>query len=78
MRGRARPDDEPVQPVKLDGWSMAYQLTSLGAEVDTLHSDAAAMTASGRWRPGPPKSWRSATSVSRQMRIWWHWTTCWQ
>jgi hypothetical protein len=42
MRGRARPDDEPVQPVKLDGWSMAYQLTSLGAEVDTLDSDAAA------------------------------------
>jgi hypothetical protein len=36
MRGRARPDDEPVQPVKLDGWSMAYQLTSLGISVLAL------------------------------------------
>jgi hypothetical protein len=30
MRGCAQPDEEPVQPAKLDGFSMAYQLTSLG------------------------------------------------
>jgi hypothetical protein len=36
MRGRARPDEEPVQPAELDGWSMAYQLTSLGISVLAL------------------------------------------
>jgi hypothetical protein len=33
MRGHARPDDEPGWPAKLDGQSMAYQLTSLGISV---------------------------------------------
>jgi DNA-binding PadR family transcriptional regulator len=36
MRGRAQPDEEPVQPAKLDGWSMTYQLTSLGVSVLAL------------------------------------------
>jgi Transcriptional regulator PadR-like family len=36
MQGRAHPDEEPVQPAKLDGWSMPYQLTSLGISVLAL------------------------------------------
>src|SRR5271165_3713666 len=36
MRGRAQPDEEPVQPANPDGWSMAYQLTSLGISVLAL------------------------------------------
>jgi DNA-binding PadR family transcriptional regulator len=36
MRGRAQPDEAPVQPAKLDGWSMTYQLTSLGISVLAL------------------------------------------
>ena len=36
MRGRAQPNDGPVQPADLDGWSMAYQLTSLGISVLAL------------------------------------------
>ena len=35
-RGSAEPDEEPVQPAKLGGWSMAYQLTSLGISVLAL------------------------------------------
>ena len=31
-------------------------------------------TASGRWRPGLPRSWRFATPVSHQVDIWWRWT----
>jgi DNA-binding PadR family transcriptional regulator len=34
--GSAEPDEEPVQPAKLGGWSMAYQLTSLGVSVLAL------------------------------------------
>src|ERR1700744_4314055 len=33
MRGHARPNDEPGRPAKLDGQSMAYQLTALGISV---------------------------------------------
>ena len=36
MRGHARPNDEPRRPAKLDGQSMAYQLTSLGISVLAL------------------------------------------
>ena len=36
MRRSAEPDEEPVQPAKLGGWSMAYQLTSLGISVLAL------------------------------------------
>src|SRR6201996_9424625 len=33
MRGHAGPNDEPGRPAKLDGQSMAYQLTALGISV---------------------------------------------
>jgi hypothetical protein len=36
MRGHARPNGEPGRPAKLDGQSMAYQLTSLGISVLAL------------------------------------------
>ena len=36
MRRSAEPDEEPVQPAKQGGWSMAYQLTSLGVSVLAL------------------------------------------
>src|ERR1700730_15302442 len=36
MRGHARPTDAPGRPAKLDGQSMAYQLTSLGISVLAL------------------------------------------
>ena len=36
MRGHAQPNDEPGRPAKLDGQSMAYQLTSLGISVLAL------------------------------------------
>ncbi len=35
-RAARRSDEEPVRPAKLDGWSMAYQLTSLGISVLAL------------------------------------------
>jgi DNA-binding PadR family transcriptional regulator len=34
--GRAAPDEEPARPAVLDGWSMAYQLTSVGISVLSL------------------------------------------
>jgi DNA-binding PadR family transcriptional regulator len=36
LRGGAEPDEEPARPAKLDGWTMAYQLTSLGISVLSL------------------------------------------
>src|ERR1700735_5846169 len=36
MRGHARPNDEPRRPAKLDGQSMADQLSSLGLSVLAL------------------------------------------
>jgi DNA-binding PadR family transcriptional regulator len=36
MRGHAQPNDEPGRPAKLDGQSMAYQLSSLGISVLAL------------------------------------------
>ena len=51
------------------------------AEIDTLGKTprrTRSTSASGRWRPGPPRPWHFATPVLCLPRIWWPWTTCWR